>query len=474
MSKKKKIIYLIILIIGIIVLSYPFVSNYVKQKNQTDIISQYEEEITNLSNDDIKKIRQEAEDYNNRLSGNTQNVSSNKSYVDLLNIGDVIGYVIIPKIDVKLPIYHGTQEEVLQKGVGHLETSSLPIGGKSTHSVLTGHRGLPSSKLFTDLDKIEIGDVFFINVLGEYISYRVYDISVVLPSDTSLLSIEKDKDLCTLITCTPYMINSHRLLVRGERSDDTYSEEQKYDKEEVTTTTSLNEKDGYLPIIENTNQFIIIYFAAFGIFVSIIYLIYYTFNIINLIKNSKEIEEMLNDNNTPIMIDEENGVEEITESQRSFTPVEEKEAMDFVEESNNHERIIPNSHQYEEPIGPMPLITEEKEQTEVETEETDAHEISPSDVTETEEDFINTKEDETPKHFNTLDTITPETDEDISEKNKENPVTHARVQEYEYKEKVPFNVVEVLKNNKKTIINAALISSAIVGLYILFKRKNKK
>lgn len=473
MSKKKKIIYLIILIIGIIVLSYPFVSNYVKQRNQTDIISQYEEEITNLSNDDIEKLRQEAEDYNNRLSGDTQNVFSNKSYVDLLNIGDVIGYVIIPKIDVKLPIYHGTQEEVLQKGVGHLETSSLPIGGKSTHSVLTGHRGLPSSKLFTDLDKIEIGDVFFINVLGEYISYRVYDISVVLPSDTSLLNIEKDKDLCTLITCTPYMINSHRLLVRGERSDDTYSEKQKYDKEKVTTTTSLNEKDGYLPIIENTNQFIIIYFAAFGIFVSIIYFIYYTFNIINLIKNSKEIKEMLNDNNTPIMIDEKNGVEEIPEPQCSFTSVEEKEAMDFVEKPN-HERIIPNSHQYDEPIGPMPLITEEKEQTEVETEKTDTTEISSSNVIKTEEDTTNTKEDETSESFNTFDAALPEIDEDISEEHKDNPVTHARVQEYEYKEKVPFNVVEVLKNNKKTIINAALISSAIVGLYIFFKRKNKK
>lgn len=493
MTKKKKIIFLIVFIIGITVMSYPFISNYIKQKNQTDIISQYEENINNLSNEDIEKLKQEAQDYNDRLAGNTTNVSSNKSYVDLLNIGDIIGYVIIPKIDVKLPIYHGTSEEVLQKGVGHLETSSLPIGGNSTHSVLTGHRGLPSSKLFTDLDKIEIGDVFFINILGEYISYRVDEINVVLPTDTSLLAIEKDKDLCTLITCTPYMINSHRLLVRGTRSNDIYTEEETYEKQNTVINENINiaETTGY-PIIENTNQYIIIYFAAFCVFISVIYLIYYTFNVINLIKNSKENEEMLTDNNTPIIVDEENGIEEI-EEQSSFAPISDKEAFDFVE--NKNISIIPNPHQYEKPIGPEPAPILNEAEINSDVTSIDEHEEITEKIPQTKPmdmefpiietivpvpDIDETSFDENIKNTeNNDENIIQETDDNLEEMNDMTsetsiPKLDVRVEEHEFMEKVPFDVVEVLKKNKKTIISAAIISSAIVGLYFIFQNRKKK
>ena len=139
------------------------------------------------------------------------------SYLDLVDVGESIGFIEIPKIDVYLPIYSGTNEDVLQKGVGHLAESSYPIGGTSTHSVLTGHRGLPSAVLFTDLDKLEEGDVFYLHVLDEVLAYKVDQIKVVLPEETQDIGIVEGKDYCTLVTCTPYAINTHRLLVRGER-----------------------------------------------------------------------------------------------------------------------------------------------------------------------------------------------------------------------------------------------------------------
>ena len=139
--------------------------------------------------------------------------------LDLVDVGESIGFIEIPKIDVYLPIYSGTGEDVLQKGVGHLAESSYPIGGTSTHSVLTGHRGLPSAVLFTDLDKLEEGDVFYLHVLDEVLAYKVDQIKVVLPEETQDIGIVEGKDYCTLVTCTPYAINTHRLLVRGERTE---------------------------------------------------------------------------------------------------------------------------------------------------------------------------------------------------------------------------------------------------------------
>ena len=150
-----------------------------------------------------------------------------------------MGYVVIPKIDVNLPIYHGTSEEVLQKGVGHLQNTSLPVGGESTHAVLSGHTGLSSAKLFTDLDKLEEGNIFYIKTLGETFAYEVDQIKIVEPHETSDLLIESDKDYVTLVTCTPYGINSHRLLVRGTRipyTEEVEKEIKKEQKENVGST----------------------------------------------------------------------------------------------------------------------------------------------------------------------------------------------------------------------------------------------
>lgn len=289
--KKSKILYIIIMILGIAVLSYPFLSSFLKQKNQTDIISTYDDAMQNISDEEMDIMLEEAKDFNNRLSGNSISTSSGKSYMSLLNIGDVIGYVKIPVIDVNLPIYHGTSEEVLQIGVGHIETSSLPVGGPSTHALLTGHRGLPSSTLFTHLDKVKEGDVFYITVLKETLAYEVDQIRTVLPENTSDLQIIDDKDYVTLITCTPYMINSHRLLVRGHRIDyngelDVETVVERVDEVELPV---LDEVGNYI-IRANTDQLIIIYFCAVFFVLSAGYIIYYITYIVGKLKECQEAE----------------------------------------------------------------------------------------------------------------------------------------------------------------------------------------
>lgn len=173
----------------------------------------------------LNAMKEAAKKYNEQLSNvvsvddENENNEQGESYADLLNIGESLGYITIPKIDVNLPIYNGTSQDVLSKGVGHMEQSSYPLGGESTHCVLTGHRGLPSAVLFTDLDKLEIGDEFYLHVLDEILAYKVDQIKVVEPNEFGDLEIIDGKDYCTLVTCTPYAINSHRLLVRGERTE---------------------------------------------------------------------------------------------------------------------------------------------------------------------------------------------------------------------------------------------------------------
>lgn len=164
-------------------------------------------------------VRKYNEQLNAAVEASAMQGEDGISYLDLVDVGESIGFIEIPKIDVYLPIYSGTGEDVLQKGVGHLAESSYPIGGTSTHSVLTGHRGLPSAVLFTDLDKLEEGDVFYLHVLDEVLAYKVDQIKVVLPEETQDIGIVEGKDYCTLVTCTPYAINTHRLLVRGERTE---------------------------------------------------------------------------------------------------------------------------------------------------------------------------------------------------------------------------------------------------------------
>jgi sortase A len=210
------------MVLGICLLLYPSVSNWYNSNFTTRVIDSYAEEVANLSDDEYNQMLEDARAYNQKLAkkGYTSFTLSSEEeaeYESLLNINEVLGSIYIPSIRVNLPIYHGTSEAVLQVGVGHIEGSSLPVGGESTHCVLSGHRGLPSSKLFTDLDQLTIGDVFVITVLNETLTYEVDQVLIVDPDDTSALGIVEGEDLCTLVTCTPYGINTHRLLVRGHR-----------------------------------------------------------------------------------------------------------------------------------------------------------------------------------------------------------------------------------------------------------------
>lgn len=229
---------------GIGLMVYPFIANYLFENRQDSIISGYEKVLTDEI--DYSKMFEEARKYNKTLaSGHIQLHDpfsednpelSSKEYYSLLKVNDtdIMGYIDIPVIDVSLPIYHGTSEEVLEKGVGHLEGTSVPVGGDSVHTVLTGHTGLSNAKLFTDLTEVEVDDIFILNILNEKIAYKVYDIKVVEPYEISDLSIEDGKDLCTLVTCTPYGVNSHRLLVRGARTEYT-PEVEKVSKSELAS-----------------------------------------------------------------------------------------------------------------------------------------------------------------------------------------------------------------------------------------------
>lgn len=222
MDKKRAWFIAILFLSGLCITLYPFVSNLIAQSNASRAIADYGEQIAQMDQEDIDAAKEAAAKYNEQLS-NAVTLSSQAdesiSYLDLVNVGETIGFIDIPKIDVYLPIYNGTSDAVLQKGVGHLEQSSYPIGGESTHSVLTGHRGLPSAVLFTDLDKMEVGDLFYLHVLDEILAYRVDQVKIVLPEEVDELKIVEGEDYCTLVTCHPYAINTHRMLVRGTRTD---------------------------------------------------------------------------------------------------------------------------------------------------------------------------------------------------------------------------------------------------------------
>lgn len=225
--KKKHISTIIIALIflaGLGFLLYPTVSNLWNRAHQSRAIATYTKQVEKLDDSQNKEMLKAARKYNKSLlkKSNHWKLSKKdkKKYESLLDVSGtgIMGYIEVPKIDCSLPIYHGTDEGALQIAIGHLEGSSLPVGGKSTHCVLSGHRGLPSARLFTDLDQMEEGDVFVLNVLGRKLAYEVDQIKVVLPDEMSDLEIVQGKDLCTLVTCTPYGINTHRLLVRGHRT----------------------------------------------------------------------------------------------------------------------------------------------------------------------------------------------------------------------------------------------------------------
>lgn len=228
-KKKKKsgkfstALLVFIFIVGIAIMLYPTVSDYWNSLHQSKAIATYSQSVSKLDENEYKQILEQAHWFNeyiqNNCIGGTLNDEQLEIYNEILDVSGtgIMGYIEIPSIDVSLPIYHTVDEDVLQIAVGHIEWSSLPVGGESTHCVLSGHRGLPSAKLFTNLDKLDEGDTFMLHVLNETLTYEVDQVLIVEPKDVSTLTVEQGKDLCTLVTCTPYGVNSHRMLVRGHR-----------------------------------------------------------------------------------------------------------------------------------------------------------------------------------------------------------------------------------------------------------------
>lgn len=209
---------------GFLICIFPVISNIVERQRQADAVATYRQTMEKEDEKEIEEKLRQANEYNEMLfqaKGGIVEETEEKKYEELLNIQgtDIMGSLEIPKIQVALPIYHGTEDEVLSNGIGHLEGTSLPIGGENTHSVLTGHRGLPSSKLLVRLDEMKIGDLFFIHTYKEVMAYKVEEIMVVKPEDTAWMEIKGEKDLVSLVTCTPFGINSHRLIVTGHRVD---------------------------------------------------------------------------------------------------------------------------------------------------------------------------------------------------------------------------------------------------------------
>lgn len=221
-NKLTTILLILALFAGLSLLLYPTVSDW-NSLHASQAVADYAENVRNLEAEKYEQVLQDAKSYNQMLPYEQTTFAlseeEKEAYDALLDISGtgVMGYIEIPTVNISLPVYHGTEDAVLQIAVGHLEWSSLPVGGESTHCVLSGHRGLPSAKLFTNLDKLVAGDKFIMRVLDEVLTYEVDQILIVEPTDVSTLMIEAGKDLCTLVTCTPYGINSHRLLVRGHR-----------------------------------------------------------------------------------------------------------------------------------------------------------------------------------------------------------------------------------------------------------------
>lgn len=221
-------VFLVLLLLaGVSLLLYPSLSDYWNSMHQTRAIASYAETVSQLDTAQYDEMWKAAQDYNRSLAQREtafaltdEQKAAYESLLDVSGLG-VMGYIEIPEIDCSLPIYHGTEESVLQVAVGHLEWSSLPVGGKGTHCVLSGHRGLPSAKLFTNLDKLAVGDTFLLRVLDEVLTYEVDQILIVEPEQVDALGIVPGEDYCTLVTCTPYGINTHRLLVRGHRVENT-------------------------------------------------------------------------------------------------------------------------------------------------------------------------------------------------------------------------------------------------------------
>ena len=239
MTKSRQIVVffaILMILTGAAVFSYPFVSNALANRNASVAVQEYNASVSSLGREDIDAIKEAAKAYNDQLERvvgkNAQGEGAvQDSYIDLIQLGDALGYITIPKIDVNLPIYEGTGYDVLTHGIGHLSETSYPLGGESTHCALSGHRGMAEPELFTNLDKLELGDRFYLHVLDEVLAYQVDQVLVVEPEQVEALEIVEGEDLCTLVTCTPIGINSHRLLVRGTRVE--------YEGEEASGSSDL-------------------------------------------------------------------------------------------------------------------------------------------------------------------------------------------------------------------------------------------
>ena len=246
---------ILMLFAGLSLLLYPTVSNYWNSLHQSRAIAAYVEQVAQTDNETFDQLRGQARAYNRTLVGKAYRYDMTRQeqeeYESLLNVSEngIIGYIEIPDIHCELPIYHGTDADALQVGVGHIEGSSLPVGGESTHCAISGHRGLPSAKLFSDLDKLTVGDRFILRVLDETLTYEVDQIHTVLPGEMDELEIVEGEDYCTLVTCTPYGINTHRLLVRGHRVENSTDKEPARVTADETRTEPLGKISILLPVL---------------------------------------------------------------------------------------------------------------------------------------------------------------------------------------------------------------------------------
>lgn len=245
----KKLWRSVVFIIGFVMCSYPMISGMAMKRYQENIVTTHENTVREVADEVLlSEELKKAQEYNGILyqtkglsiEGIKDGILSEENYNRILNISDngIMGSIEIPKVGVKLPVYHGTGDEVLDVGIGHVENSSFPVGGESTRAVLSGHRGLPNAKLFTRLDEMEYGDLFYINVLDQMLAYKVCEITVIKPEEQNALEIQEGRDLVTLVTCTPYGLNTHRLLVTGERVE--YNvEEYEYAKPQIYSIREL-------------------------------------------------------------------------------------------------------------------------------------------------------------------------------------------------------------------------------------------
>lgn len=274
--KKYIVIFVVSIVIGIVCIFYPFLGTTITSIKQQIVINEYNEQLSQLSSSDVSEKIKLAQEYNNKLQTNTEETETNnennntiQDYYNALSVGDddVIGYITIPKIEIICPIYSEATDEQLQKGIGHISGTSLPIGGIGTHCVLSGHTGLVGNQLFTDLDKLSVGDKFYIHTLDDILAYDINQIKVVLPDNaTDYIKQQSDKDYCTLVTCTPYGVNSHRLLVRGERTEYIESEDIEENTIIANNTTSSDRSN---PQIDNP----IIYLTAIVLLIVLLVLI---------------------------------------------------------------------------------------------------------------------------------------------------------------------------------------------------------